>query len=426
MDQEALREIWEELCFHLSDNINPNINENIFEQKVLFTLEKLKWSQRRGEIKVKPSLQIGRQNTITPDIVIHTTNNRAAIVLEIKRPAEDLSRAGSVGQLKSYMRQTKSDFGLLVGREIHVYYDGSLNPDASPLLLSKIRFRTDSEEGINFVSLFNRDGFVAGEYESFLKAYIDRLDRERRINAVRDQLLSEETRQKMLILLQHEFNGVESRILMEALKGLTIKISHEQYYENTEKELLDVVTPERDHQTVTICKNISSGKYFIYLERTINNKLHLINPDGSHIITDESHFSTKAPLFDQPKEESIEYLLSRQLITEAQLNKYMESQEVPDDADDADSLVDQTPRRNRIIRPRPTGRADVTRTRRARHPFGCTVEGRHFGHGSEAKDYLVELGKIPQRDLPTCSTNWHQWLNDHQRQYRFNYQRDEV
>lgn len=84
MEQEKLREIWKELCFHLSDKINPNINENIFEQKVLFTLEKLLgWSQFKGEIKVKPSLQIGSQNFITPDIVVYTPDNKTVVVLEM-------------------------------------------------------------------------------------------------------------------------------------------------------------------------------------------------------------------------------------------------------------------------------------------------------------------------------------------------------
>jgi len=116
MDQETLRETWAEFCFHLSDNISPSINENIFEQKVLFTLEKLLgWSQFKGEIKVRPSLQIGRQNFITPDIVLYTPDNKAVIVLEIKRPAEDLGRPGTFGQLQSYMRQTKADFGFLLG-----------------------------------------------------------------------------------------------------------------------------------------------------------------------------------------------------------------------------------------------------------------------------------------------------------------------
>jgi hypothetical protein len=64
MDLETLRDTWAELCFHLSDNVSPSINENVFEQKVLFTFEKLLgWSQFRREIKVRPSFQIGRKTS---------------------------------------------------------------------------------------------------------------------------------------------------------------------------------------------------------------------------------------------------------------------------------------------------------------------------------------------------------------------------
>jgi hypothetical protein len=314
MEQQALREVWAELCFHLSDNINPNINENVFEQKVLFTLEKLfGWSQFKGEIKVKPSLPIGRQSFITPDIVVYTPDNKAVVVLEIKRPAEDLSRLGSFGQLQSYMRQTKAEFGLLIGKEIHVYYDGVLNPHPDPLLLSKIRFKSDSAEGTDFVDLFNRNSFIAGKYESYLKAHIDRLERERRIDALREHLQSEETSQKMLKLLQAEFRDVEAQVLMEAMKGLTIKISYQQGYENKKNGPPD--TPMQE--TVFVCKNKTSGKYFIYIDDLRDNELRLINPDGKSI-------DLSADLFDQPKHESIKYLLSYKLITETQLKKYNE------------------------------------------------------------------------------------------------------
>jgi hypothetical protein len=138
MDHQALKEIWEEICFDLSDNINAGINENVFEQKVLSALKLLGWSQFKGEVKVRPSFQIGRQTSISPDIVLYTSDNKAAVVLEIKRPAEDLYRLGGINQLQSYMRQCKAELGLLTGNEIHVYYDGLMNRHVNPLLLSEL------------------------------------------------------------------------------------------------------------------------------------------------------------------------------------------------------------------------------------------------------------------------------------------------
>ena len=48
MDQETLRDTWEELCFQLYDSVNPGVNENVFEQKVLHSLDKLGWSHQIG------------------------------------------------------------------------------------------------------------------------------------------------------------------------------------------------------------------------------------------------------------------------------------------------------------------------------------------------------------------------------------------
>jgi hypothetical protein len=262
MGHEELKEIWVELCFHLSDNLNPNITENMFEQKVLLALEKLLgWSQFKGEIKVKPSFQIGRNNSITPDIVLYSTDNKAVAVLEIKRPSEDLSHMRSFGQLQSYMRQTKADFGLLLGKEIHVYYDGAKNPNANPLFMSRISFKSDSAEGIKFVEIFNRNSFIAREYESYLNKHIDQLVRKQKILTMMEELKSEETEKKILKFLQNEFRDEEKQIFMEATKGITIKISYQQ---NNGKQPVSTPPSEGPQETISVCQNKSSGKHFIY------------------------------------------------------------------------------------------------------------------------------------------------------------------
>jgi len=317
MEQEALREIWSELCFHLSDSIKPNINESAFEHKVLLTLEKLGWSEFRGELKVKPYIQIGRQGQIIPDIVVYTPDNKAVVVLEIKRPAEDLTRAGCIGQLQSYMRQTKSDFGLLVGKDIYVYYDGFLNPQADPLLLSKISFKSDSVEGIEFVNFFNRNSFVAGKYESYLKGHIDRIDLERRTNALREQLQSDEINNKIKKFIQDEFKNEETQVIIDAMKGLTVTLSYQRHYENKKSLRIDSSILTESVQSLLVCRNKASGKHFILIDELNDNEVLLISPEGAQL-------GLSSELFDQPKDENIDYLLSYKLITAKQLDKYKE------------------------------------------------------------------------------------------------------
>jgi len=312
MEKESLREIWEEICFHLSDNVNPNINENVFEQKVLGTLRLLGWSQFRGEIKVKPQLHIGRQNIITPDIVLYAFDNRAVVVLEIKRPSEDLSRPGSFAQLQSYMRQTRAEFGILLGKEIYVYYEGHLSSELhAPLLLSKISFNSDSAKGMEFVDLFLKDNFIARKYEPYLQAHVERLKRERKINIFREQLISENTKSKVLEFLKNEFSSIGNDILTDAIRGISINISYQQ------SNSIHYDEPESRSETLSVCKNKSSNKYFIYLEDLPNNEFHLVNPEGRLIGLPSDHF-------EQPKEENLDYLLSYKLITEQQLENFKE------------------------------------------------------------------------------------------------------
>lgn len=342
MDQETLREIWAEICFHLSDDISPGINENVFEQKVLFILKLLGWSQFRGEIKVKPSLQIGRQNFITPDIVLYTPDRKTAIVLEIKRPAEDLGRPGTLGQLQSYMRQTKADFGFLIGNKILVYYDGNLSSQADPLLLSKIRFKSDSVEGTDFVDLFNRKGFIARKYEPYLKAHIDRLERQQRINAIKELLLSEEISNRMLKLLKDEFADIETPILAEAMKGITIKISCSESDDSKKTKPPETIISNESQEAIFVCKNKASGKYFIHLEELKEHNLRLIKPDGGQL-------DLNAELFEEPKDESLDYLLSNKLITEMQFERY--KQYLSAQPNDIDASVDHDPGRTKSGKP---------------------------------------------------------------------------
>ena len=52
----------------------------------------------------------------------------------------------------------KAEFGLLVGEEIRIFYDGSLNPlKTEPILLDKVPFDKDSKAGWDFVEIFSKD-----------------------------------------------------------------------------------------------------------------------------------------------------------------------------------------------------------------------------------------------------------------------------
>jgi hypothetical protein len=225
MTKQNYKELWEEICFILHERIRKDISEKDFEYQVLRSIEKLGWSEFKGEFEKQPVLPIGRKGSIRPDIVIYGPNKKALVVIEIKRPAEDLAKDYSAGQLKSYMRQMKSDFGLLVGKEIRVYYDGLRNPQPEPLLLDRIQFDKKSEDGERFVAIFNREDFLQGNYETFLNNLIERHKAKRNIRKLRESLVTKETEKKLFKFLRNEYSEYGSDIVEEALEALIINLS---------------------------------------------------------------------------------------------------------------------------------------------------------------------------------------------------------
>ena len=265
IESEKLKEKWEEICFYLHDSIKSDIREEFFEGKVLLLLEKLKWRQFKKEIKIKPSLTVGRNTSIQPDFVLYDGHGQALVVVEVKRPIEDLNNENIIRQLISYMRQVRSDFGLLVGQEIHIYYDGDLYPHQEPILLKKIRYEKDLKEGHNFVGIFQRDEFINNENESLLQDWIDEYEKEIKIDFLKQKLLSSDFIDKVKIFVKNEFLEYGNDVVDAALKTININISSnidtiivERAFKNSDRHE-QVSKPEKE---ISIEKPYTLGKKY--------------------------------------------------------------------------------------------------------------------------------------------------------------------
>lgn len=233
MDSQHYQEIWQEICFILSDSVKENINERDFEHQVLRALEVLGWREFRGEIERQKSIQVGRQGILIPDLIVYGEEKKALIVIEVKRPQEDISRDDSISQLKSYMRQMKADFGFLVGNQIRIYYDGNLNPQADPLLIDKISFIKDEKEGVSFAELFEKSNFQSKSYLPILERKIRKFNSKKESQKLKSILLSEDTRTKILEFLEKEFADYDSDIFASVMSEINISLkSKPVHYEN--------------------------------------------------------------------------------------------------------------------------------------------------------------------------------------------------
>jgi len=218
----------------LSGSIKPDISEKDYENQVIRAIEKLGWREYTGEIKRQPELKVGRSMTIRPDVAIYGQGDEALIMIEVKRPAVRLSKEEPSDQLISYMLQAQSDFGLLIGSSIRLFYNGKENPQRRPLLLDRITFESNSEEGIRFVSVFNRNDFLKSAYKPHIKNLIDKFTAGRNIKNLKEILLQKETKAKILDLLKNEYSEYGSDVVDGALRDLKFELSY---------ELESVITP---------------------------------------------------------------------------------------------------------------------------------------------------------------------------------------
>lgn len=221
-------EKWAEICFLLSDSIHQNMAEKDFESQVVRAVEVLGWREFKNEIERQPVVQLGREGTLRPDLIIRGNDRKCLIVVEVKRPLENITRDYVIGQLRSYMRQMKSDFGFLIGTDLRVYYDGPLNPHSDPILLERIDFDKTSDVGATFVEAFSKSSLLENRHPEYLNNKLQKFNKNREVRALVEQLTSYETRQKVLGYLRSEFLDIDDETFADALEQIAIDISKKQ------------------------------------------------------------------------------------------------------------------------------------------------------------------------------------------------------
>lgn len=324
--QNTTNSAWQEICFILSENIKQNINEKDFETQVIRAVEILGWKEFRKEISRQPTIPIGRKRSIRPDIVI-SSDNHQRIVIEIKKPSEDISLDKSIDQLKSYMRQKKADFGWLVGKEIRVYYDGNLNPHPDDLiLLEKITYDKNAELGMQFVEIFSKSNFIAKEYESYLVNKMGKYNEEKEVDKLRKILLSRDTLIKIHDFLETEFSDFGVSIFEKAINKLNINITNIRHsiaktVINEKKESCKKPnTVKKFQQKNKFDSHELSGKTFT-LNQLIHKKLAYTKPQEIQIEGERYTVESWAKLTIK----FVEWLNEKNLITKDEMPIYNHS-----------------------------------------------------------------------------------------------------
>ena len=246
---------WSAFKFILSENINSNINEQLFENKVIQAFGELGWKEYLGNIEVRPTLHIGSVNRIEPDLLFKSDDSKNLFVIEVKRPGIDLN-LDNQKQLFSYMRQLKLDYGILIGKEIQIFYDGNLYKSDIPLMIEKIQFIKDQVKGEMFVELFSKSSFSIENLDSFTQKKLDQIEKRKRSLKLKRFILSEEFKGEIITILKEKLiNDYDSETLEKVFEELDIEINDKSH------RSIPVISP-RSHisrKTVTTT-NINEDK----------------------------------------------------------------------------------------------------------------------------------------------------------------------
>jgi hypothetical protein len=226
LNRKQNMENWNKLCYYLSEKINDDILEREFEPIVEKGLEILGWNEFSGDFEIRPNFQLGStKNSLKPDFLIKSNENGEKLfVIEIKRPKTPLSRQNQT-QLSTYMRQFKLHFGILIGPQIQIFYDGDLNDQENAVLIENIDFKRESEKGKQFVKLFSKESFNQESLKAFAVKSLKKINRREEHKKLTEKILSDSFQDKMTELIIQDFlNEYDGELIEAVLNELEVSI----------------------------------------------------------------------------------------------------------------------------------------------------------------------------------------------------------
>jgi hypothetical protein len=160
---------WEKLCKLVKPLIEANVIERTLHQSFEEWLEVI-FNWDAASIEHNVPVQSGTETKFA-DTVLHGSD--FGIVIEMKRPDKNLDEFGE--QLFSYMRYLGCKYGLLIGKEIRMFYDEKKDaPLAKAKEVVRFPFNSRNADGIQFSEIMEKS-FCSDEK---LKEYaIQRINR---------------------------------------------------------------------------------------------------------------------------------------------------------------------------------------------------------------------------------------------------------
>ena len=231
-------ENWNKLCYYLSEKIQSDIPETEFEPIVEKGLEILGWDEYSGDFEIRPNYQLGStKKSLRPDFVVKSNETGEKLfVVEIKRPKVPLSNQNQT-QLSTYMRQFKLEFGILIGPQIQIFYDGELNNNENATLIENIEFKRENEKGKQFIKLFSKDKFDKQELSDFAKNSFKKINEKETEKEIKNKILSENFKEIISeIIIEKLSVEYDINLVLRVLNNINLEVKEKNIiHENMER-----------------------------------------------------------------------------------------------------------------------------------------------------------------------------------------------
>lgn len=231
---------WQDFTFDLVESKEKEILEQPYQEKIESAFRALGWSKAKREICPKERINVGANNQLEPDITFKISG-KPVFVVEVKQPTNKLLTRQEE-QLLSYMRMRQVVFGLYIGDEIRLYYDGG---ESLPTSVMQISIDTEAANGWKFIDFFARSMFSSERIKSYCLERYKEIQSANTLDSFADKLSINANDAIKAILLDYfvtakKCDETATAHFLETYKFMAIKPEEK----NTREVIRDELQPE--------------------------------------------------------------------------------------------------------------------------------------------------------------------------------------
>lgn len=298
-------EKWNELCYTLSESISKDLGEDLFELKVIQALSVLGWSEFKGDLNIRSSVQVGASKRLIPDIIVKSDDENL-FVIEVKRPSIPLS-SDFRSQIKSYMRQLKLDFGILIGQKIQIFYDGTLFGNTKFTLIGEIEFIRDNKKGKIFIDKFSKQNFSIERLNRYAQESMRRINNSQIKRLLIKELTSKQFENDAKKLVKAKYSdGYDPVLIDQVFENIEIIIKQKNVIEVTSSGNIKRVrtSPTIRNKTSSTENKLSKSQSIAIINKylSINNLPKIYSRDivfsNKNSANDKWWFEPKPSIFE--------------------------------------------------------------------------------------------------------------------------------